>query len=738
MIDLLKLTRKNVVNLWSILGNKWLFVKNNIFARRQIEGFWSLLDILSNGRLNELTNIYDRVNQLSIYGVLDFCAIPTKSIQKIKDIKYPYETTLYYNKLDPTKKIKYLFPFPVLTNTLLPANYAYKLTDLTVLTVNGKNKWLQFMENPVIKNSQIPLYGYVFHDSKSQPFIIKKIVKDILYYDVLIKNTEPVLDTITITNKIELHLNKDFLCEPSDDHMHLKFKEFKYIENFYEPANSLFSYEKTLYAVNANYLDEYNVDYFGEPIGVDINKLSSKFTAQEKEKKIIELWRIQQRPFNFQQSFRLGSVLADESYIKNINKEQLIFELDEGGEYVKTATIKDEYLCRVLRFTDLSTNKQTEFNNQYTEKSVFNIIELQTGSALNFIKDDIYFINGKSFKIKRIFNDKYFEVDGEVGSGDYITRLYILNSKTAKEYPLNSYNVINTGDTDILPFRKIAWGQKDFKQFKWGEIYGKKVYQPCVFKKPILGDKYRFGDSLTQTLIADYFENSVYPDLIQKQLANENKPFTQANVESFYKSPALVLSPFINFGINDPKKYLEYLITEDDEYIIQTEDGGKIILSANGEWAGANTAVIEEKQVTSYNLNYLNVKLPNNGDYIFYNFTLNPNSTTNICVLSFYARVHKGLVKIGVSNSVSFNDSIYFKNIGIKGDSWIHKKIFFNKADILANRILIEAGTDDTEFDIFGIEFYQSVGTFVENIYDNKEIFNTFLKSNDYKLINLL
>lgn len=747
MIDLLKLSRKNITNMWAILGDKWNYVKHNKFSNNLLEGFWCANEFLANGRTNYLLNLEDRIANLSIYGYIDFITIEDlkNSFKKGNDKRYPFEYKIYYEKLYQYKNIKvnYLYPPNIFTNTLLPAKYAGGLYNGYIIEVNVKDGYIKIADDLNFADMNFKFYNYVFVDDNDNPFIIKNIINNKIFYKQLIDKTSPIVGEINIQNKFELSNNEDYICIPNRNYLLIKFKEFDYLADTYSNQTKLSEESISIFSPNCYVLDNFNINQFGKPIGLTDNSyenLKQTDTLPEVESKIFKLWKVNQRPYNFQQPFRIGAIIADQSYASTINGEEVIFDIDLPNKKVYTSKLESEVYGRIVRFKDVPTNLQSIFSYNGINTETYSIVIL-TGdyNNLGFTKSNLIFIDGIVYKIKKIFDSQYFEVDKEVMPGTFQRKIQILSSNFIKIYNLNPDTIDSNSDVtyNVIPFRTVAWGQKTWESFVWGEIYGKKVYTKCEFKIPEIGKKYLFGDPFVQTLQVDYFENSVFPDFVQKQLALDNKNFSQSNVEEYTKAKSLVLLPYLNNSNFNRNTYLELLANESLD-LITTEDKESIIVKDFGIWYNSPGVTSKEITSTSYNLKYVRMNFETKGGIFGLQVDSKTNNRTKNGMLSFYLRVNSGSVKIGLSDNESYLTAANFKNIFYNKSNWIHKRIFINIDELDINKIIIESYDDSTEIDIFGIEFITSIPEFSEKLYNNKNIFNEFMYSNDYKLINLL
>lgn len=298
-------------------------------------------------------------------------------------------------------------------------------------------------------------------------------------------------------------------------------------------------------------------------------------------------------------------------------------------------------------------------------------------------------------------------------------------------------STISNPNDNIIPFQKVVWGQKNWGDFIWGELRAKPVNKITEFPKLEIGGRYLYGDPFVQTLLIDYFEDSIYPEFIQKQLALDNKEFTQNNVKEYIKNKTLLLLPFFNYSQYTREKSLKHLVTASGSFLT-TNNQDNLILEGQNVWTSSSDVTFTEIEKTTYGLIYENLKFLEKGNFAVYNFKKELENDTNINVLSFYLRVNSGKIRIGLANDNSFLTATQDKFISYDSNKWIHKKIFFNTSILNVNRILIEAYTDNTEIDIFGIEYIPGVPDFSEKIHMTKEIFTDFFSSNDYRLINLL
>ena len=211
MINLLKVSRYNKPNLWTILGDKWDVVRNNIFSKKQIDSLWSANELLTSGRINYISNFYDRLLQLSKYGVLDFLIIENVKDKLIVNNEagtlYPYYLDIYFNDIFQYSgiNISYMYPPKILTNNLLPAEYTTSLLKLFINGIDSKNKVLSIAEDSSLNKVLCDFKNYTFVDDDYIPFKIELLKNNKLYYNEIVADKIPKLGSVNICNKFELN-----------------------------------------------------------------------------------------------------------------------------------------------------------------------------------------------------------------------------------------------------------------------------------------------------------------------------------------------------------------------------------------------------------------------------------------------------------------------------------------------------------------------------------------------------
>lgn len=758
MINLLKLTRYNKSNIWNIIGDKWAVVKNNIFSKKQIESFWAGNELLTSGRINYISNFYDRLLQLSNYGVLDFLIL-----ENIKDnltisgeinSEYPYYLDIFFNDIYQYSgiNITYLYPPKILTNNLLPAEYTKNLLTLFISNIDKKNNIISIAEDNVLTKVLCNFENYIFVDDDHIPYKINFFDNNKLHYTSLIANKTPKIGSLNIYNKCELFLDIDYKVENFKDKARIKFKNLNFIKSIYEKNVNINKENINLYASDCYVLDNLNLELFGKPIGLDYNHynvLSNNNDPRSVDQKIIKLWKLNQRQYDLKQAFRLGCIIADQSHANTIDGKEIIYDINIEEKKVFTSKLKTVLTGVIVNFENIPEDLQPIFKYIDTDTKKFNILKLENNYN-NFGLDinDKIFIDNKSYDIKKIYDSKYIELKTEVAGGSYTKIVKILDGNNKKVYNLNDYGaeeqfVYNsvpgeiTNLSDINPFTKIKWGEKIWGTFIWGEQSYKKVHEKTRFNSLNIGNEYLYGDAFVQTVLLDFYENGLITDFIQRDLAIKNKLFTQSNAEAYLKNKNLIISPFLNYSFKKESKLLEELATEDNE-IIQTEDGYNIILSDNSNWNSVGTVTTTYITKTIYNFSYTNYNFTNKFDKLLLDVDVLLNNKTGISLLSFFMKVNSGMVRIGVSELNNFYDTNSCKFMAYDTNKWINGKIYFNINEINAKKIIIEALADNTEIELFGTEFFNSVPDFSEKLNKNKELFNNFISSNDYNLINLL
>lgn len=759
MINLLKISRYNKPNLWTILGDKWDVVRNNIFSKKQIDSLWSANELLASGRINYISNFYDRLLQLSKYGVLDFLIIENVKDKLIVNNEagtmYPYYLDIYFNDIFQYSgiNISYMYPPKILTNNLLPAEYTTSLLKLFINSIDSKNKVLSIAEDSSLTKVLCDFKNYTFIDDDYIPFKIELLKNNKLYYNEIVADKIPKLGSINICNKFELTLDKDFTIENFKNKVRFKFKNILFINDIFEINKNIISSDINLFASNNYVLDNFNFETFGKPIGLDYNNYTTLLSNNEiakTEDKVLQLWKLNQRDYDLKQSLRLGAIIADQSHATTIGGRELLYKLDIPEKKLYTAKIKTILTGTIVNFLNIPADLQPIFKYVDTDDNKFNILKIENNyNNLSININDKLFIENNYYEIKKIYDDKYIELKTELLGGDFTKIIKVLDYTTNKVYSLNDYGYEDqfvfdsipgevTNLSDISPFNKVKWGDKVWGSFIWGESQFKKVFDKCRFNSLAVGNEYLYGDPFVQTLLVDFFDGNLLTDYIQRDLAIKNKEFNSSNAEAYLKNKTLILSHFLNYSYKREEGFLEELATQDNE-LLQTENSQNIVLSDYySTWGTIGNVTSELVTKSIYNFTYTNYKFEDKFDKLLLNIDSILNNKTNISLLSFYIKVNSGLVRIGVSESNSFYNNDNFKFMIYDTNKWFNGKIYFNIKDINAKKIIIEALTDNTEIELFGTEFFNSVPNFSEKIHKNKELFNKFISSNDYNLINLL
>lgn len=758
MIDLLKLSRYNRPNIWNLIGDKWAIVKDNIFSKKQIDSFWVGNELLTSGRINSISNYYDRLMQLSSYGVLDFL-----TIENVKDkliinnevgTEFPYYLDVFFVDLYQYSgiNINYIYPPKMLTNTLLPAEYNKNLIKLFINSIDTKNNRINLAEDNLLTRILCKFKNYIFVDDDHIPFKINFSDKNALYYSPLVSNKTPKFGSLNIYDKFELYLDIDYKVENFKDKIRIKFKNTDFITSIYETNKNINKVNLNLYAPNCYTLDNVNLELFGKPIGIDYNSyniLSNNNNNRSVEQKILKIWKFNQRQYDLKHAFRLGSIIAEESHATTINGKEILYKIDKELKKVYTSKLKSILKGNIVNFQNIPDDLQPIFKYIDTDMERFNILKLDDNyNNFGVNINDKLFIEGACYEIKKIYDSKYIELKTELLGGAYTKLIKVLDATNKKIYDLNEYGIEEqftfdsvpgetTNLSDINPFSKIKWGEKVWGSFIWGEKSYKKVNDKTKFNSLVLGNEYLFGDPFVQTVLLDYYEKDLITDFVQKDLAIKNKLFTQSNAEAYLKNKNLVISPFLNYSFKKESTLLEELSTEADE-IIQTELGQNIILSDYSRWGTIGDIISTKITKTIYNFSYTNYLFTNKFDKLLLDIDSKLNNKTNISLLSFFLKVNNGMVRIGISDHNNFYDTNACKFMVYDTNKWINGKIYYNIENINANKIIIEALSDNTEIELFGVEFFNSVPNFSEKLNKNKELFTKFLSSYDYNLINLL
>lgn len=447
MIDLVKNTRKNKTSLWSVIGDKWNYVMYNKYSNAQLESLWTLNDIMANGRVNYLLNLEDRISQLSTYGYIDFIIINDLKKSFVKNINsdFPYEYKIYYEDLFQYTgiKVNYLFPPEVFTNTLLSAKYTNTFYNGVIVNVSSKEKWISFAQDIKLTNAKTTFKNYIFIDENDNPFSIQDIKQNKIFYKNIINNTIPKIGEFFIKNKFELIKNIDYSFKEYDNYLILKFKPQPYVVDMNVVPNNFSQENIDLYAPSCYVLDNFNLVQLGYPIGFKDSHYNKLVESGDKfidaENKLFKIWKLNQRPYNFKQIFRLGAIIADQAHATTINGEEIIFEINMAEKKIKTSKLKSRIIGQVIRFTDLSEDLQTEFEYTGIKKDLFKIIHLNDNfNSIGLNRSDLLLIDKEIYKVKKILSDKYFEVDKPLNPGIFNRVIQVLSGNFIKIYTVNS------------------------------------------------------------------------------------------------------------------------------------------------------------------------------------------------------------------------------------------------------------------------------------------------------------
>lgn len=736
MIDLVKNTRKTDVDkLWDILGDKWLKVKLNQNSKNVIESFWNTNDLLSNGRINSLVNGTNRLSQFNIYGVQDFYFIDFQSlIKNSKNDDFIYEYKLFYKDFNDNtgKKVNYIYPPKVLSNTILAPVYTDSLYTGTIHYIKKTEKKIVLLLDGKIENNDNSFKGYIFLDEKNIPFRIKNKIDNTIYYEEIFENTSPSVNSITIKNKFELFLNEDFLVEEFGHFLKFRFKKFDELISFNESQN-FFEIKNTLFIPNIFYLDNFNLENFGYPIGLKDGHISSLLNSGDSyadvNNKIYKFWKLNQRPFNFKQCYRIANLIADLASAKTLDAPEVLFEINKPERIYKTAKLSAKVFGRILSYNLLPSSVKDIYSGT---SEVFNIIELQNSNVFGLKFNDIFIINGDKYLVKRIYENNYVQLDKEITARNIYEEIKILDGASIREYKLNNYGFydqfnyqtvddINTNFADTIPARTIPFGVKNWGSFLWGEKYYEIIHPITKLKKTEVGKEYFHGDPIEQSVLLNYYPEKISTYYIQKQLAIENKEFNLSEFETYYFQKNYLLLPFTNysykFDFNENNLTSGWTIDSDTDVIYS--------------------------EVTPYRMAYSSINAESAGKRVYKTVNLGTNNFTKKSVLKLYVRGNSGAFKIGLTDGSSFLNPGSFKTVSTDIDSDGKWKEIFLFVDTNINgsgtvKILIESSAEINKLDIFGLEFYNSVPDYMEKIHLNKLIFTDFLKSNDFRLINLL
>jgi len=736
MLDLTKISRKSdVKSIWNILGSKWRNIRANKATADGIESLWATNEILASGRINGLLNIYNRQAQLNLFGMKDIFVLEdlSSNIKKPRKDGFNYEFKIQYEdvKCINGAKTKYIFSPIYFTNTVVPPEYLPIIYQGYISKIRPKQNKINITKDTVFNTNGYKLKGYIFYDKRKIPFIIKSVGKDFIIYESLFIDFEPVEGEIIIVDKYELRINENFISENYDNLLKLRFKPFPVISTLLDEPKDVFNTNIDLFTLNMLILDNMIEQHFGSTIGVkpehtEAFKISGD-DAYSVDQKIIKLWRTNQRPYNFMQVFRLASILSDFKSIESIDNPEIIYQIDKPGKKIYTGKLKEEVIGTLASFNTMASSLQTIYDNPKYDKTEYSVVKLEVKyNTYGLDNGDIIIIDDVMYKIKKIYGEKYIQLDGVVAEGPYFRTLKIIPKESIKIYDVEPYGFEEQYDPtldkhDKLNLGIVKFGNEKWGNFKWGDMLFKTVNSICEFETPLVGSEFYYGDALNQLILLDYFEEGQPSYYIQRALASENKEFSQLNADTLNKNKVLLIAPFLSYSHR-------FSINEVD---LRTETN----------WVLSGGTTTELIQRTNYIFAYSKVNFASAGDYIYQPIDLSTNNTNGLSLLRLFIKKNSGKVKIGINNDASFLTMTTKKIItDIQNNEWNVINIFIDR-DIInqdSNKIFIEAFEDNTEIEIFGIEFWNNVPAYLEKLIKNKQILTDFINSTDYRTINIL
>jgi hypothetical protein len=488
----------------------------------------------------------------------------------------------------------------------------------------------------------------------------------------LIAKTIPKIGSIKLVDKYELKNEENFKVEIFKDFVKFKFKKFEVLDILQNKKVNVFDTENSFFAPQVFVVDNFIANTFGMPIGLTkehIDTLSeNNLTPIQIDEIIFKLWRLNQRPYGFQQFFRLGSILSGEPISLSLSEPEIIYNIDIPARKIKTAKLKAEMIATATKIASTSlTLSESLFSNQ----NDLTIFKLENPfNTFGLLSGDIIIDGEESYVIKRIFGSKYIEVDRVISSSNSLRKIKILSSTTKREYSVNDYGFEEQfDDTKNLAHKVdiqiVRWGGGlQWGNFIWGDHNRPDVNPLCQFPIPKIGDEKFFGDSFSQTLLVDFAEGNINPRIVQKYLALQNKEFSKYNGDNVNKKRTLLIAPFLNYGE-------KYLFNPDT---INSDEGWTLS-------AGTTSEIIEH---TDYIFTHSNIKFDQKGDYIKYGIDLGLNNSTGISLLKFFVRKTKGSIKIGINPDASFLTTTNKKKfVSINdNDQWIYINLFIDRAEI--------------------------------------------------------
>lgn len=742
MINTSQYSRKNNVSgLWQIIGDVWQKAKNVKETRKLIESYWTANSLIAEDNINSLLNNYDLLCQKTIFkylGVIFLKDFNKNIIKRKRKDGFNLEYKLFFKEIN--SDIKYVVPPVFFTNDVRSPDLCRIMFTGHSFKIYPRERKLVLVHDDYLEKLG-DLKNHIFYDSKNTPFLIENISGDVITYKKIILNKEPVEGEINITSKFELVLNNDYLVENYSDFLIFRFKE----STFFDDQNN------ALYSFDNKCIDTYLEKNFGYQTGLIEENFKflrdSNFSNSEINQFVLDLWKINQRDYDFQQIYRLGALVSKQSFARNLVDDLILLELDTTNRKAFLGKIQTHVIVEILNYNFLPVGSIIDKN---VNKADLKIIKIKDGFGENIQVNDGVIINKKFYQIKRVYSDGYYELNQIIENSDIQNIAIIISKETFVSYDLNSYGAeeltkyitLSNGEesnlSDILDMSStVKFGDTEWGNFKWGDSLLTQINSKCRFPKLEVGKSFKFGDAFQPNILPNFYyvydydssetENRKYLNniesapvvvnnpnkiisnyYIQKELALKNKSFSQSNFEEFGINRVLLLLPFFNYSskLEINENSLEHGWTLTDATVQLNENPFYIYSTVNSE---------ENSSIT-------------------FPVTLKGKS-----LLRLFVRLNKGKIRVGISQTNSFldeeNSFVKFKEVNEAG-KWEYINIFVD-GPISNSKILFES-LQESNFDVFGIQVYDEIPEYFQTLFNNKTIFDSLLNSYNYKLINLL
>jgi hypothetical protein len=775
MINIGPTTRKNNVgSLWQIIGDIWNKVKLNDYSRKYVEGMWIGNSILADERLNILLNNYDRLIQRyyqAYKGVMRLDNFSTKIIKRQRLDGFNIEYKYFFSELEDN--VKYIYPPKFLTNDFRSPNLIEELFTGVIHRVYPKQNKIILLENSLSDELEESLKGCFFLDFKNNPFIVTQINKNELFYKRVFKEYDPVEGEMKIVRKFELENNVDYKTEIEEDFIIFRFKDFKYIDQNSDIVNFFEQSDIHLYGFDIPYIDNYCEVNFGYPVGLideDFKILrKSGLTWSEINQMILDIWKIDQRVYGFDQIYRYAALFSGNDISRGLGEPLYLYSTNIEKEFVLLSKSKNIIDSDIIMGSMIPEYIRT--NNNITILDKNNFLKIKSFVLNEISINEPIIIDKETYYVKKNIDNTYIELDREVVNHPISNIVNVLDKSKLKmynfdnygKYELNNYIELPNGEmsnlSDILDVSNtVPWGEFPWGSFNFGEFYYQQIHPQCRFKPLEMGKEYLFGDCFQPYVLPNFYyaydpdtadtesqkyltgtqsavpiilkdANKIVPNYyIQKQLALDNKEFTENNFKEYSLNKTLLLLPFFNYSekLNIAENDL---FSRSDWFTDGVVDSNFIYNTFSG-YTNVQTEAISDDEFSS----------------IFRGITPFTNNKTGKSLLRLFLRINKGKIRIGISGDIfleNSNTKFIFREKNKKNEDLVK----WERIDIFIDNTLLTEGSRYNivlesyglaDYDIFGVQFYKNIPDYFEKLFKNRKVLEKFVSSNNYKLINLI